>query len=108
MAWPPLVGQPFGHKFKAIWTARQSLSVRDRQSSYPSRTTQGDATMKIVVIGGTGLIGSKVASNLRQKGHDIVAAAPSTGVNTITGEGLAEACAGTQVVIDVANAPDFA
>ncbi len=64
--------------------------------------------MKIVVIGGTGLIGSKVASNLRQKGHDIVAAAPSTGVNTITGEGLAEACAGTQVVIDVANAPDFA
>ena len=63
--------------------------------------------MKIVVIGGTGLIGSKVASNLRQKGHDIVAAAPSTGVNTITGVGLAEALAGAQVVIDVANAPDF-
>jgi uncharacterized protein YbjT (DUF2867 family) len=63
--------------------------------------------MKIVVIGGTGLIGSKVASNLRQKGHDIVAAAPSTGVNTITGAGLAEALAGAQVVIDVANAPDF-
>jgi uncharacterized protein YbjT (DUF2867 family) len=63
--------------------------------------------MKIVVIGGTGLIGSKVASNLRQKGHEIVAAAPSTGVNTITGGGLAEALAGAQVVIDVANAPDF-
>ncbi len=64
--------------------------------------------MKIVVIGGTGLIGSKVASILRQKGHEIVAAAPSTGVNTITGEGLSEALAGAQIVIDVANAPDFA
>ena len=63
--------------------------------------------MKIVVIGGTGLIGSKVASELRQKGHDIVVAAPSTGVNTITGEGLGEVLAGAQVVIDVANAPDF-
>jgi uncharacterized protein YbjT (DUF2867 family) len=63
--------------------------------------------MKIVVIGGTGLIGSKVASNLRQKGHEIVAAAPSTGVNTITGGGLTEALAGAQIVIDVANAPDF-
>ena len=64
--------------------------------------------MKIVVIGGTGLIGSKVVANLRQKGHEVVAAAPSTGVNTITGEGLAEALAGAQIVIDVANAPDFA
>jgi uncharacterized protein YbjT (DUF2867 family) len=63
--------------------------------------------MKIVVIGGTGLIGSKLASILRQKGHEVIAAAPSTGVNTITGEGLAEALAGAQVVIDVANAPDF-
>jgi uncharacterized protein YbjT (DUF2867 family) len=64
--------------------------------------------MKIVVIGGTGLIGSKVVSNLRQKGHEVMAAAPGTGVNTITGEGLAEAVAGAQIVIDVANAPDFA
>lgn len=64
--------------------------------------------MKIVVIGGTGLIGSKVVSNLRQKGLEVVAAAPKTGVNTITGEGLAEALAGAQIVIDVANAPDFA
>ena len=63
--------------------------------------------MKIVVIGGTGLIGSKVASALRQKGHEVIAAAPSTGVNTITGEGLGEALAGARVVIDVANAPDF-
>lgn len=64
--------------------------------------------MKIVVVGGTGLIGSKVVANLRQKGHEVLAAAPGTGVNTITGEGLAEAVAGAQIVIDVANAPDFA
>ena len=63
--------------------------------------------MKIVVIGGTGLIGSKVVSNLRQKGHEAIAASPNKGVNTITGEGLAEALAGAQVVIDLANSPDF-
>ena len=64
--------------------------------------------MKIVVIGGTGLIGSKVVSNLRQKSHEVIAASPNTGVNTITGEGLAEALAGAQVVIDLANSPNFA
>ena len=63
--------------------------------------------MKIVVIGGSGLIGSKTVNQLRQHGHDVVAASPSTGVNTETGEGLAEACAGTDVVIDVANSPSF-
>ncbi len=63
--------------------------------------------MKIVVIGGTGLIGSKTVANLRQHGHEVVAAAPNTGVNSITGEGLEEAMAGTQVVIDVANSPSF-
>src|SRR6184192_2704568 len=63
--------------------------------------------MKIVVIGGSGLIGSKVVTNLRQRGHEVVAASPSTGVDTITGEGLAEALAGAQVVVDVANSPSF-
>jgi uncharacterized protein YbjT (DUF2867 family) len=63
--------------------------------------------MKIVVVGGTGLIGSKVVEKLTQKGHEAIAAAPSTGVNTITGEGLAEALAGAQVVVDVANSPSF-
>ena len=63
--------------------------------------------MKIVVIGGSGRIGSKVVTRLRQKGHEVVAASPSTGVNTITGEGLAEALAGAQVVVDVANSPSF-
>src|SRR5881396_2054713 len=63
--------------------------------------------MKIVVIGGTGLIGSKTVPILRQRGHEVVAASPNTGVNTITGEGLKEAMAGTQVVIDLANSPSF-
>ena len=63
--------------------------------------------MKIVVIGGTGLIGSKTVAILRQGGHEVVAASPQGGVNTITGEGLKEAMAGTQVVIDLANSPSF-
>jgi uncharacterized protein YbjT (DUF2867 family) len=63
--------------------------------------------MKIVVIGGTGLIGSKVVEKLKQKGHEAIAATPSTGVNTITGEGLKQAMAGAQVVIDLANSPSF-
>ena len=63
--------------------------------------------MKIVVIGGSGLIGKKLVSRLRQKGHDVVAASPDSGVNTVTGEGLAEALAGARVVVDVANSPSF-
>jgi uncharacterized protein YbjT (DUF2867 family) len=63
--------------------------------------------MKIVVIGGTGLIGSKVVAHLRQKGHQVIAASPATGINTITGEGLAEAMNNTDVVIDLANSPSF-
>ncbi|MER6174157.1 SDR family oxidoreductase [Streptosporangium sp. NPDC001681] len=63
--------------------------------------------MKIVVIGGTGLIGSKLVTKLGEHGHEAVAAAPSTGVNTLTGEGLAEALTGAQVVIDVSNSPSF-
>jgi uncharacterized protein YbjT (DUF2867 family) len=63
--------------------------------------------MKIVVIGGTGLIGKKVVMSLRQHGHEVVAASPSSGVNTVTGEGLAQAIAGAQVVVDVANAPSW-
>jgi uncharacterized protein YbjT (DUF2867 family) len=63
--------------------------------------------MKIVVIGGTGLIGSKTVTILRERGHQVVAASPKSGVNTITGEGLAEALNGAQVVVDVANSPSF-
>jgi uncharacterized protein YbjT (DUF2867 family) len=63
--------------------------------------------MKIVVIGGTGLIGSKLVALLRQRGQEVLAASPDSGVNTVTGEGLAEALVGTQVVVDVANSPSF-
>ncbi|WP_448808809.1 SDR family oxidoreductase [Agromyces bauzanensis] len=64
--------------------------------------------MKIVVIGGTGLIGSKVVSELAERGHEAVAASPNSGVNTLTGEGVAEAIAGADVVVDVSNSPSFA
>jgi uncharacterized protein YbjT (DUF2867 family) len=63
--------------------------------------------MKIVVIGGSGLIGKKLVNKLRESGHEVVAASPSSGVNTVTREGLAPALAGAQVVVDVANAPDW-
>ncbi|MGQ0634481.1 MAG: SDR family oxidoreductase [Planctomycetaceae bacterium] len=63
--------------------------------------------MKIVVIGGSGLIGSKVVEILRQRGHEVLAASPSSGVNTITGEGLSAALKGASVVVDVANSPSF-
>lgn len=63
--------------------------------------------MKIVVIGGTGLIGSKTVSMLRQGGHEVVAASPQSGVNTITGEGVKAAVTGAQVVVDLANSPSF-
>src|SRR5690348_7602781 len=63
--------------------------------------------MKFVIIGGTGLIGSKVVNKLRDKGNEVVPAAPNTGVNTITGEGLAEVMKGTDVVVDVSNSPSF-
>lgn len=63
--------------------------------------------MKIVVIGGSGLIGSKLVKKLRQLGHEVVAASPASGVNSITGEGLAEALSGAQVVVDVTNSPSW-
>jgi uncharacterized protein YbjT (DUF2867 family) len=63
--------------------------------------------MKIVVIGGSGLIGTKVVAHLRQWGHQVIAGSPSTGINTITGEGLAEAMSNTDVVVDLANAPSW-
>ncbi|MFC4015346.1 SDR family oxidoreductase [Nonomuraea purpurea] len=63
--------------------------------------------MKIVIIGGTGLIGSKLVAKLSERGHEAVAAAPKTGVNTLTGEGLADALAGASAVVDVSNSPSF-
>src|SRR3954451_7008838 len=63
--------------------------------------------MKIVVVGGTGLIGSKLVRRLREQGHEAVAASPKTGVNTLTGDGLAEALKGASVVVDVTNSPSW-
>ena len=63
--------------------------------------------MKLVIIGGTGLIGSKLVTKLRERGHDAVAASPDTGVNTLTGQGLAEVLQGASVVVDVSNSPSF-
>src|ERR1700752_4988985 len=66
-----------------------------------------ESIMQIVVIGGTGLIGSKLVNKLRERGHEAVAAAPNTGVNTLTGEGLAEVLKGASVVVDVSNSPSW-
>src|SRR5215207_7106586 len=72
-----------------------------------SRHGPKEKVMKIVVKGGSGLIGTKVVNRLRERGHDVLAASPASGVNTITREGLAEALFGAQVVVDVANSPSF-
>ncbi len=69
--------------------------------------TNEGSNMKIVVIGGTGLIGSKVVTKLGERGYEVVAASPNSGVNTLTGEGLAEVLAGASVVVDVSNSPSF-
>jgi uncharacterized protein YbjT (DUF2867 family) len=66
-----------------------------------------EAPMRIVIIGGTGLIGSKVVAMLHERGHDAVTAAPETGVNTLTGDGLAQVLTGADVVVDVSNSPSF-
>src|SRR6476660_1712762 len=66
-----------------------------------------ETIMKIVVIGGSGLIGSKLVTKLREHGHEAIAASPSSGVNTLTGEGLVEALEGASVVVDVSNSPSF-
>jgi uncharacterized protein YbjT (DUF2867 family) len=69
--------------------------------------TNEKGNMKIVVIGGTGLIGSKVVSKLSERGYEVIAASPNSGVNTLTGEGLAEVLKGASVVVDVSNSPSF-
>jgi uncharacterized protein YbjT (DUF2867 family) len=81
------------------------LVIRNRATAEP--TADGESFVKIVVIGGTGLIGSKIVQKLSSQGHQAVAAAPSTGIDTITGPGLAEALAGAEVVVDVSNSPSF-
>src|SRR5262249_54289850 len=84
---------------------RHNVGVAQRNAR--SQPHLEDPHMKIVVIGGTGLIGSKLTRLLRERGHEVLAASPDTGVNTLTGQGLADALAGAQVVVDVANSPSF-
>src|SRR6201993_1431768 len=71
------------------------------------RSTMKETIMKIVVVGGTGLIGSKLVNKLREHGHEAVAASPGSGVNSVTGEGLAEVLKGASVVVDVSNSPSW-
>src|SRR6266513_442071 len=71
------------------------------------RSRMKETIMKIVVIGGSGLIGSKLVNKLREHGHEAVAASPNSGVNILTGEGLAEVLKGASVVVDVSNSPSF-
>jgi len=78
-----------------------------RRCSLTDPSDESETIMKIVVIGGTGLIGSNLVGRLRARGHDVVPAAPNTGVDTITGEGLAEVVEGARVVVDVSNAPSW-
>jgi uncharacterized protein YbjT (DUF2867 family) len=83
-----------------------SVLANDRQFRIAS-VKHERTTMKIVVIGGTGLIGSKLVKKLREHGHEVVAASPSSGVNALTGEGLADALKGASVVVDVTNSPSW-
>src|SRR5438046_5627837 len=82
-------------------TTMKTKTSSNKTSSNKTRMNK----MKIVVIGGTGLIGAKLVNNLQQRGHEVVAASPSSGVNTLTGEGLADALRGDQVIVDVAKEP---
>lgn len=87
---------------KDIIKLRETLGHNQLHCEHPERTF-----MKLVVIGGTGLIGSKLVKKLREHGHEAVAASPNTGINSITGEGLAEALKGASVVVDVTNSPSW-
>src|SRR6476660_7119863 len=89
------------------WPPGSSRAAADGSHGTDIRKPTKGQVMRLVVIGGTGLIGSKVVEKLKAKGYDAIAASPNPGVNTITGEVLAEALAGADVVVDVANSPSF-
>src|SRR3954454_16817005 len=105
----PLDEKPSEFQCKLKAAARSSGRIAGKLGSFDrdrrGHFRTGNRPMKIVVIGGSGLIGSKLVSLLRTRGHQVVAASPDTGVNTLTGEGLAAALAGARVVVDVANSP---
>lgn len=89
------------------WSRESVTNGKVHSSGLAMNTKPNSSSLKIVVIGGTGLIGSKLVANLRRLGHEVAAASPSSGVNSVTGEGLRDALAGTQVVVDVSNSPSF-
>src|SRR5215831_5599469 len=89
-------------------TATDTVFIHLTGDTHGSKDTRRRwATMKIVVIGGSGFIGSKLVPRLREKGHEAIAASPNSGVNTLTGEGLAEVLKGASVVVDVSNSPSW-
>src|SRR5678815_707998 len=100
------------NQLKKTCHKRESYPVlTDTEQEQPAEALaakkEGGNNMKVIIIGGTGLIGSKLVTKLSTLGHEAVAAAPNTGVNTLTGEGLAEVLKGAQVVVDVSNSPSF-
>src|SRR5271165_4462779 len=100
----------FEHGYLQIAPAAKvvlGLSSRAQPAGSNTKVEIKETIMKIVVIGGSGLIGSKLVPKLRQHGHETIAASPNTGVNTVTGEGLEEALKGASAVIDVSNAPSW-
>jgi uncharacterized protein YbjT (DUF2867 family) len=106
-----VVGQGFAPFIAGRGRAGSTSNGPDEPSRWSVTRVQSasskEINMKIVVIGGSGLIGSKLATNLRQRGHEVVAASRSTGVNALTGEGLAGALVGADAVVDVSNSPSW-
>src|SRR5262245_40091273 len=101
-------GRHDGHDVDDWLSAEQELTRHYRQITTRNRSTRkGTSIMKLVIIGGTGLIGSKLVIQLREHGHEAVPASPDTGVNTLTGAGLPEVLQGASVVVDVSNSPSF-
>ena len=103
-----------GRKSASADVAHRIIDAYNKRLSwswgFPARIARAPterSVMKIVVIGGSGLIGSQLVKKLRDRGHEVVAASPRSGVNAVTGEGLAQALEGAQVVVDVANSPSF-
>src|SRR6266446_6831224 len=90
-----------------MWLKRSISGSKLHRQFRIARVKHERTIMKIVVIGGTGLIGSKLVKKLREHGQEVVAASPTSGVNTLTGEGLADALKGASVVVDVTNSPSW-
>src|SRR6266850_3046467 len=98
---------PIDASLRCHESVRRAVIVSARSTRFETPQHGRRSIMKLVIIGGTGLIGSKLVTKLREHGHEAVPASPDTGVNTLTGEGLAEALQGASVVVDVSNSPSF-